>query len=69
MAIGLTLGAGMIIFILVPLVEGQIYGISAYDPRVLLVSTLALIAIGLLATIVPASRAVGITPSEALRYE
>jgi hypothetical protein len=51
------------------LIRGQLFGVSAADPRVLAASTFALLTIGLAASLFPTWRAVRIDPAIALRSE
>ena len=57
----IALGAGA--------VESQLYGVPALDPRTLVGATLVLLAVGLLASAVPARRVSGTDPLQALRTE
>ncbi len=50
-------------------VRGQLYGVSGYDPLTMAAVVAAVVAIALLAAILPARRAVGVDPMTALRYE
>jgi putative ABC transport system permease protein len=47
----------------------MMYGVSALDPLVFLVMSLGLVAVALVATLVPARRAARVDPMEALRAE
>src|ERR1039457_6844438 len=51
------------------LVESQLFGIKANDPMVMLVAVGVIISVTALAAYVPARRATGIDPMNALRYE
>ncbi|HET9402156.1 MAG TPA: FtsX-like permease family protein, partial [Candidatus Acidoferrales bacterium] len=48
---------------------GMLYGISIYDPRTLVVTSLLVVGIILLASYVPVRRAMRTDPMVALRYE
>jgi predicted permease len=64
MFIGLGLGLG-----LSKLVEGLLYGVGPWDPLAITLVISIMLSTGLVASIVPAYRAVRIAPAEALRYE
>jgi ABC-type antimicrobial peptide transport system permease subunit len=67
-AIGVALGlAG--VFATTKLTESMVYGVSPTDPTTLALGTLALVALGLLASMVPAFRAARVDPILALREE
>jgi ABC-type antimicrobial peptide transport system permease subunit len=51
------------------LVESQLFGIKANDPMVMLAAVGVIISVTALAAYVPARRATGIDPMNALRYE
>lgn len=51
------------------LVETHLYGIAPTDPGSVAGPTVLLVLIAALVTVVPARRATGIAPTEALRYE
>jgi putative ABC transport system permease protein len=51
------------------LVASQLYGVSASDPATLIGASLFLIAVAVLACLIPASRASHVDPMVALRYE
>jgi ABC-type antimicrobial peptide transport system permease subunit len=63
-AIGLA-GAGL----LTRLIAAMVYGVTPLDPATFVVGTFVLIRIALLATWLPARRAMRIDPLVALRYE
>ena len=50
-------------------VRGQLYGVSGHDPLTMLAVVAAVIAIALLAAVLPVRRAMGVDPMTALRYE
>jgi predicted permease len=47
----------------------QLYGVKPYDPAMLAVATVMLVLAALIASIIPAQRAAGVNPMEALRGE
>lgn len=51
------------------LVEGMVYGIAALDPLTLVEGCLALTLVAVVASVIPAARAVGVSPVTALRSE
>jgi putative ABC transport system permease protein len=51
------------------LMHNQLYGVQPWDPTWLALATLLLCAAGLLASVIPASRAAGVDPMRALRNE
>jgi len=65
---GIVLGLGASFFA-VRVVKSQLWGVSEFDLRVLLLAPLALLAAGLLACYLPARRATKVDPLVALRYE
>ena len=67
-AIGVTAGLPASI-LLARLAESELYGVSAHDPLALAGATVVIVAVGLLAGLSPAIRAMRIEPVSALRYE
>jgi len=67
-AIGLVAG-GALAFAAARAMESLLYGISPRDPRIYIGSILVVLATTFLATFVPARRAAGVDPAEALRAE
>ena len=63
-SVGLALGAT-----LTRLISSQLYGLSATDPLTFISVSLLLSGVALLATYLPARRAMGVDPMVALRYE
>lgn len=51
------------------IIESQLYGIKAHDPLTLFLACSGVACVALLATVVPARRAIRIDPVRALRYE
>ena len=67
---GIGLGAGLIgALLLGRFVSGVLYGVSPTDPVTMVLVMLLLVATVLLASLIPARRAAGVQPTEALRYE
>jgi predicted permease len=68
MGAGVVTGLGMALWSN-RLLHGFLYGVSATDPWTMGLAPLGLVICGLLAAVVPARRAVGVNPVEALRAE
>jgi putative ABC transport system permease protein len=67
-AAGIVLGV-VASLLLTPLMAGQLYRVNASDPATLAAVPALLVAVALLACIVPARRAMRVDPVTALRYE
>lgn len=67
-AIGVALGVGLAL-IATRALRGLLYGVAAGDPLTCLAVPLFLVAVAVLANLLPARRAAGIDPIRALRYE
>ena len=67
-SIGVVLGL-VAAALLTRLVSSLLYGVEALDPGIYLGIAVALAAVGLLAVLIPAWRAMRVQPAEALRYE
>ncbi len=65
---GITIGLGAS-FVLARFVRSMLYGIAATDPVTLLGAALILLLVALGASWIPARRAAGVQPMEALRHE
>ena len=65
---GIVVGVGAAL-LLTRLVKSMLYGIQPYDPATLTAGTLVLLAVALAASWIPARRAAGVQPMEALRHE
>jgi len=68
LAIGIGLGLPTV-FLLGRLAESQLYGVRGHDPLALAGGTALIVAVGLLAALAPAIRAMRIEPVTAIRYE
>lgn len=68
LAAGLFLGAVALFFVL-RLIQGLLYGVSAFDPVALMVIVILLAIVALVAGIIPALRAASVDPMQALRIE
>ncbi len=66
--IGIVLGL-LAAFVLVPLLESQLFGVKAYDPLVFVASVCLLGLVAALSVYIPARRATKVDPMAALRYE
>jgi ABC-type antimicrobial peptide transport system permease subunit len=51
------------------LIKSMLYGLSAHDAGIFALSALVLVAVALLATMLPAHRALDVEPMATLRYE
>jgi macrolide transport system ATP-binding/permease protein len=67
-AIGLAVGVPVAL-LCVRFVKSQLYNVGGYDPTVLVLSLLVLVASSAIATLIPAIRAASIDPVKALRTE
>jgi len=67
-AAGITIGLSAALC-LTRLVKSMLYGIQPYDPATLAAGVLILLAVALAASWIPARRAAGVQPMEALRHE
>jgi predicted permease len=65
---GIVVGVGAALT-LTRLVKSMLYGIQPYDPLTLTAGVLLLLAVALAASWIPARRAAGVQPMEALRHE
>jgi ABC-type antimicrobial peptide transport system permease subunit len=68
MGAGVVTGLGMAVWSN-RLLHGFLYGVSATDPWTMGLAPLGLVICGLLAAVVPARKAAGVNPVEALRAE
>ena len=68
--VGIGLALGIVFTMLVGrFMASQLFGVKAYDPAILLITTVILGAAALIASVIPAQRAASIEPMEALRTE
>jgi ABC-type antimicrobial peptide transport system permease subunit len=68
--VGLGVATGLAAaWALARLAESDLFGIGAHDPVTLVCATAALVLVALVAGFLPARRAAGVEPMEALRYE
>ena len=65
---GIVVGVGAAL-LLARLVKSMLYGIRPYDPATMTAGILVLLAVALAASWIPARRAAGVQPMEALRHE
>jgi ABC-type antimicrobial peptide transport system permease subunit len=65
---GIAVGVGAALP-LTRLVKSMLYGIQPYDPTTITAGILVLLAVALAASWIPARRAAGVQPMEALRHE
>jgi putative ABC transport system permease protein len=66
--IGMVLGLGGS-FALTRVISQELYGVTPTDPATLTLVSLGLVAVAILASVIPTRRAVRVDPSIALRYE
>lgn len=66
--LGAVVGVGVSLLAM-PLLRGMVYGVELRDPWSFVAAVAVLVVAGLLACLLPARRAAGIDPAEALRYE
>ncbi len=68
--VAVGVAAGLVAaWMLAQLAAGDLFGVGAHDPATLLGATAALVLVALVAGFLPARRAAGVEPTEALRYE
>ena len=64
------IGIGLpVVWVLGRLVESQLYEVKPFDPTVIAVAMMAICLAGLGAAFIPARRAAGVNPTDALRVE
>ena len=63
-AIGVTTS-----LVLTPMIAGQLFGVSAFDPTTIASVSALLVAVAVLASAVPAHRAMRVDPVRALRHD
>ena len=64
------IGIGLpVVWALGRLVESQLYDVKPFDPTVIAIAMLVLCSAGLGAALIPAHRASGVNPTDALRVE
>lgn len=68
LGVGILLGA-VVLFVTVRFVQNMLYGVSAFDPVTLTATVAILVAVTLLAALLPAHRASTVDPIQALRAE
>jgi ABC-type antimicrobial peptide transport system permease subunit len=66
--LGVAIGAGASVAV-TPTIAGQLYGVGAIDPATLAVVSSLLVGVAVVASAVPARRAMRVDPVKALRYE
>ncbi|HZD50961.1 MAG TPA: ABC transporter permease [Silvibacterium sp.] len=70
MLVAVGLAIGVVFTLLVGrLMASQLFGVKAYDPVILFITTVILAAAALIASVIPAQRAASIEPMQALRIE
>jgi predicted permease len=68
--VGVGLAIGIVFTMLVGrFMASQLFGVKAYDPSILFITTVILAVAALIASVIPAQRAASIEPMEALRTE
>jgi predicted permease len=72
--VALTVGVGLAIglpatWMLTRIIASQLYGVAAHDPASLAMASAGVVAVAMLAALLPARRALRIDPVRALRYE
>ena len=69
LAVAGIVGGAVAALLLTRLVKSMLYGIQPYDPTTMTAGILVLLAVALAASWIPAQRAAGVQPMEALRHE